>query len=190
MDRADSLRRLRTRATPWDVVIVGGGATGVGCALDAAARGNDVALVEQADFGKGTSSRSTKLIHGGVRYLKQGRVGLVRESLEERERLRRNAPGIVRELGFVIPIRSAWEAAFYGVGLATYDLLAGSRGFAKSRRLSRDETLALAPTPRREGLRGGVLYFDGQFDDARLLLALARSATARGAALANYCRVA
>ena len=189
MDRADMLRRLRARAEPWDLVVIGGGATGVGAALDAASRGYEVALVEQSDFGKGTSSRSTKLIHGGVRYLKQGNISLVIEALKERGILRRNAPHLVSDLAFVVPNYSWWEAPFYGIGMKVYDALAGKYGFGKSRLLSKEAVVERIPTIETEGLRGGVLYYDGQFDDSRLLIHLVATAAGQGALLVNYARV-
>src|SRR5262249_14101642 len=155
---------------PWDMVIIGGGATGVGVAVDAAARGYDVLLLEQHDFGKGTSSRSTKLVHGGVRYLEQGNVALVMEALKERGRLRQNAPHLVRDLAFVVPTYGWWESPFYGLGLKIYNLLSGKYRFGPSHRLSKEETLRHLPTIKTEGLRGGVMYYDGQFDDTRLLI--------------------
>lgn len=172
----------------WDIAIIGGGATGVGVAVDAASRGYRVCLVEQADFGKGTSSRSTKLVHGGVRYLRQGNVSLVMEALKERGRLRRNAPHLVHDLAFVVPNYDWWETPFYGIGMKVYDKLAGKYGFGRSRVLTKEETLERIPTLATEGLRGGVLYYDGQFDDARLLVSLARTAADHGAALLNYAR--
>jgi glycerol-3-phosphate dehydrogenase len=183
------LGRVLARREPWDVLVVGGGATGVGVALDAAARGHEVLLLEQSDFGKGTSSRSTKLVHGGVRYLEQGNVSLVMESLRERGLLRRNAPHLVSDLAFVVPNYEWWEAPFYGVGLKVYNLLAGRYGFGPSQILSKEETLARLPTIRTEGLRGGVVYYDGQFDDARLLINMAATAAEQGAALLNYMPV-
>ena len=167
-------------------MIAGGGATGVGVAIDAAARGYDVLLLEQSDFGKGTSSRSTKLVHGGVRYLEQGNVSLVMEALKERGLLLQNAPHLVRNLGFVVPNYDWWEAPFYGIGLKLYNLLAGKYGFGASRILSREETLERLPTIKTEGLRGGVIYFDGQFDDSRLLINLVATACEQGATLLNY----
>ena len=164
------------------MVVVGGGATGVGVAVDAASRGYDVLLLEQHDFGKGTSSRSTKLVHGGVRYLEQGNISLVMEALKERGLLRQNAPHLVSDLGFVVPNYEWWEAPFYGVGLKVYDLLAGRYGFGASEILSREETLERLPTIKTEGLRGGVVYYDGQFDDARLLVNLVATAAEQGAA--------
>lgn len=183
------LERIRSRDTPWDMIVIGGGATGVGTALDAAVRGYQVLLLEQCDLGKGTSSRSTKLIHGGVRYLEQGNISLVMEALKERGRLRQNAPHLVHDLAFVVPNYAWWEGPFYGLGLKVYNLLAGRYGFGTSRRLSRDETLMHLPTLRTEGLRGGVIYFDGQFDDSRLLINLAQTAVEHGATLLNYARV-
>jgi glycerol-3-phosphate dehydrogenase len=189
MNRQEMFRRFRARSGPWDMAVVGGGATGVGVALDAATRGYSVLLLEQSDFGKGTSSRSTKLIHGGVRYLEQGNISLVMEALKERGLLARNAPHLVHNLPFVVPNYDWWEAPFYGLGLKLYDLLAGKYGFGPSRLLSRGETLRRIPTLNTEGLRGGVIYFDGQFDDARLLIHLAATAAAHGAVLLNYARV-
>src|SRR5262249_38748733 len=176
MNREEMLGRAIDRREPWDIVIIGGGATGMGVAVDAASRGYDVLLVEQHDFGKGTSSRSTKLVHGGVRYLEQGAISLVMEALKERGILRQNAPHPVPDPAFVVPNYEGWEAPFYGVGLKVYDLLAGRYGFGGSEVLSREETLARLPTIKTEGLRGGVVYYDGQFDDARLLINLAATA--------------
>lgn len=189
MNRGAMLARVADRRDPWDLVIVGGGATGVGVAVDAAARGYAVLLVEQHDFGKGTSSRSTKLVHGGVRYLQQGNVPLVMEALHERGLLIQNAPHLVRDLAFVVPNYLWWEAPFYGIGMRVYDMLAGKHGFGRSQTLSTDEVLARIPALEQEGLRGGVLYHDGQFDDSRLLIDLARTAVTRGACLINYAKV-
>ncbi|HYK35724.1 glycerol-3-phosphate dehydrogenase/oxidase [Alloacidobacterium sp.] len=189
MNREHMIARIAHRTTPWDIVVIGGGATGVGVAVDAATRGFDVLLLEAKDFGKGTSSRSTKLVHGGVRYLEQGNVSLVMEALKERGLLRQNAPHLVRDLAFVVPNYSWWEAPFYGIGLKLYDMLAGKYGFGKSRVLSYEETLERLPTLQTEGLRGGVVYYDGQFDDARLLIHLAATAADHGAALVNYMPV-
>lgn len=189
MTREAMLRRAHDRSTPWDLVIVGGGATGVGVAVDAATRGYEVLLLERSDFGKGTSSRSTKLVHGGVRYLEQGNLALVMEALKERGLLRRNAPHLVRDLAFVVPNYEWWEAPFYGLGLKLYNLLAGQYGFGPSAILSKDETLERLPTIKTDGLRGGVVYYDGQFDDARLLVNLVATAAEHGATLVNYAAV-
>jgi glycerol-3-phosphate dehydrogenase len=189
MNRAAMLDRVHARSAAWDIVVIGGGATGVGVAVDAANRGFAVLLLERMDFGSATSSRSTKLVHGGVRYLEQGNVSLVMEALKERGLLRQNAPHLVHDLGFVVPNYSWWEAPFYGIGMKVYDLLAGKYGFGKSRLLSREETLQRLPTIQTEGLRGGVIYYDGQFDDTRLLIHLADTAADEGAVLLNYAPV-
>ena len=172
----------------YDIAIVGGGATGLGVALDAVARGFSVVLVESYDFAKGTSSRATKLVHGGVRYLAQGNISLVREALHERTTLLNNAPHLAQPLQFIMPSYKWWETPFYGVGLKMYDALAGKAGLGSTEFLNRDETLKLLPTAQPAGLKGGVKYWDGQFNDARLALALARTAAARGALLVNYCK--
>src|SRR5450432_2725327 len=189
MNRSEIYRRLRAHAGSWDMIVAGGGATGVGVAIDAASRGYDVLLLEQSDFGKGTSSRSTKLVHGGVRYLEQGNVSLVMEALRERGLLLQNAPHLVRNLAFVVPNYDWWEAPFYGLGLKVYNLLSGKYGFGSSQILSREATLERLPTIKTEGLRGGVVYFDGQFDDTRLLINLVTTAAEQGATLLNYVRV-
>lgn len=189
MNRSQSLDRIFNDDQPWDMLVIGGGATGMGIAVDAASRGYRVALVEQSDFGKATSSRSTKLVHGGVRYLQQGNISLVMEALKERGILRANAPHLVRELAFAVPNYDWWEAPFYGIGMKVYDLLAGRYGFGKSRLMSKAEILERLPRLETRGLRGGVLYHDGQFDDARLLINLAQTATEHGAALLNYAPV-
>jgi glycerol-3-phosphate dehydrogenase len=169
----------------WDILVIGGGATGLAIAMDAAARGYAVALAEGEDFAKGTSSRSTKLVHGGVRYLQQGNVALVMDALRERGLLRRNAPHLVHDLAFVVPSYEWWESPFYGIGLKVYDLLAGEYGFGASSHLSLDEVRAAIPTIEAEGLRGGTRYFDGQFDDARLAIHLALTAADHGTVLAQ-----
>jgi glycerol-3-phosphate dehydrogenase len=185
--RAESLAAIDRDS--WDVCVIGGGATGLGTALDAATRGYRTVLVERDDFAKATSSRSTKLIHGGVRYLRAGRVSLVLEALRERGLLLRNAPHLVRPIEFIIPARATWEAPFYGVGLKVYDLLAGRLGLAPSRILSRAEVLARLPGLEPTGLRCGIAYSDAQFDDARLAVALARSVADHGGAALNYAPV-
>jgi len=174
--------------TVYDLAIVGGGATGLGLALDAASRGYRVVLVESDDFAKGTSSRSTKLVHGGVRYLAQGNIALVREALHERSTLLHNAPHIAQPLPFVMPSYAWWEKPFYGIGLKMYDALAGKSGLGSTKFLSRQDTVACLPSVQVKGLRGGVKYWDGQFNDAKLALALARSAALEGALLLNYMR--
>jgi glycerol-3-phosphate dehydrogenase len=189
VNRPEMLSRVLDQQEPWDMVIVGGGATGVGVAVDAASRGYEVLLFEQSDFGKGTSSRSTKLVHGGVRYLEQGNISLVMEALKERGLLRQNAPHLVRDLGFVVPNYEWWESPFYGLGLKVYNLLAGKYGFGPSQILSREETLERLPTIKTDGLRGGVIYYDGQFDDTRLLINLVATAAEQGATLLNYAQV-
>ena len=189
MDRDVGLDAIRARKAPWDIVVIGGGATGLGTAVDAASRGYAVVLFEQADFAKGTSSRSTKLIHGGVRYLQQGNVSLVMEALSERGRLLQNAPHLVNDLAFIVPSYEWWESPFYGVGLKVYDLLAGKYGFGRSRHLSREKVIEEIPSIQAEGLRGGTRYFDGQFDDARLAISLARTAVEQGAVAVNYTGV-
>jgi len=186
IDRAEQLARLRD--TPqWDLVVIGGGATGLGVALDAAARGFKVALVEAEDFAKGTSSRATKLVHGGVRYLAQGNVSLVREALHERATLLANAPHLAQPLAFVLPAYRWWGPAFYGIGLKVYDALAGRRGLGATQLLSTTKALAALPNLKPARLAGGVRYWDGQFDDARLAVTLARTAVAQGATVLNHC---
>src|SRR6478752_1498121 len=154
MNRAENLSRLGEQ---FDIVIIGGGATGLGTAVEAASRGYKVALLEAHDFAKGTSSRSTKLVHGGVRYLAQGNVGLVRDALRERGRLRRNAPHLVGDLEFIVPAYSWWNGPYYGTGLKLYDVLAGKYKLGKTRMLSRAQVLERIPTLEPEGLRGGIL---------------------------------
>ena len=189
MKREAMLDQVRSKEGAWDVVVIGGGATGAGIAVDAATRGFSTLLLEREDFGKGTSSRSTKLVHGGVRYLEQGNISLVMEALKERGLLRQNAPHLVHDLAFVVPNYSWWEAPFYGIGMKGYDLLAGKYGFGRSRILSREETLERLPTIQQDGLRGGVMYYDGQFDDSRLLVHLMMTAADHGATLLNYAEV-
>jgi len=189
LDREASLKRIAQGKEPWDIAVIGGGATGVGIAVDAASRDYNVVLLEAHDFGKGTSSRSTKLVHGGVRYLQQGNISLVMEALKERGLLRKNAPHLVHDLEFIVPNYQWWEAPFYGIGMKVYDMLAGKYGFGPSQILSREEVIERIPTLSEDGLRGGVKYHDGQFDDARLLIDLASTATQHGACLVNYARV-
>jgi glycerol-3-phosphate dehydrogenase len=186
MDRTQSLLQIQSHPGSFDIVIIGGGATGLGAAVDAAARGHTVALIEQSDFAKGTSSRSTKLVHGGVRYLRQGNIPLVLDALRERGLLYQNAPHLVRNLSFIIPTYHWHETLFYGAGLKVYDRLAGSLGFGASQFLSKSETMQRLPTLDASNLMGGVMYQDGQFDDARLAINLAQTATTLGGAIVNY----
>ncbi len=189
MNRNKMLDNVRRESGIWDVVVIGGGASGLGTAVDAAARGYKTLLLEQHDFAKGTSSRSTKLIHGGVRYLQQGNISLVLEALHERGLLVQNAPHLVRHRAFVVPNYDWWEGPFYGIGLKVYDLLAGRLGLGPSKHLSRQETIARIPTLEPEGLKGGVVYYDGQFDDSRLAINLAQTAAGLGATILNYMQV-
>src|SRR6186997_2926393 len=189
LQRDAFLQRVAERREPWDIAVIGGGSTGMGIALDAVTRGYSVVLLEQHDFGKGTSSRSTKLVHGGVRYLQRGNISLVMEALKERGLLLRNAPHLVADMEFIVPNYAWWEAPFYGIGMKVYDLLAGKYGFGPSKFLSREDVLALIPTLSQDGLRGGVKYHDGQFDDARLLIDIVSTAAQHGACVLNYTRV-
>lgn len=194
--REDSLSKLAEHSpgrSPLDLVVIGGGATGLGVAVDAAARGFSVALFEAEDFAKGTSSRATKLVHGGVRYLAQGNVRLVREALRERRLILENAPHLASPLPFVLPVYGwrgrAWDQWFYRAGLGAYSLLAGRDSLGPTRLMGPKELLALAPGLEPVRLAGGVSYVDGQFDDARLAVALARTAVSAGAIVLNGCRV-
>jgi len=173
----------------WDILVIGGGATGLGIAVDAASRGYSVVLLEKYDLAKGTSSRSTKLVHGGVRYLAQGNIKLVREALRERGLLLKNAPHLTRRQEFVVPAYSLWQKFFYGTGLKIYDLLAGSLGLGSTEFLDKKELLHRLPLADKKGISGGIGYFDGQFDDARLAISLAATAAAQGAVLINYMSV-
>jgi glycerol-3-phosphate dehydrogenase len=186
--RSQALARLR-EPQRWDVVVVGGGATGLGVALDAAVRGLQVLLLEATDFAQGTSSRATKLVHGGVRYLAQGHLGLVREALRERSAILSNAPHLAQPLAFVVPGYRLWELPFYGAGLKAYEWLAGQRSLGPTQVLSARATRQALPTVLERGLLGGIRYWDGQFDDARLAVALARTAAAHGAVVVNHLRV-
>ena len=186
--RSRLLARLR-EPRDWDLAVIGGGATGLGVALDAAARGLAVVLLESEDFAKGTSSRATKLVHGGVRYLAQGDIGLVHEALHERSMLLANAPQVAQRLAFIVPGYRMLDLPFYGAGLKMYDVLAGRRSLGPTELLSARRTQELLPTVRTQGLVGGIKYWDGQFDDARLAVLLARSAILRGALVLNHCAV-
>jgi len=183
------IKQMSDPDTVWDLIVIGGGATGLGTAVDAASRRFNTLLLEQSDFAKGTSSRSTKLVHGGVRYLAQGNIGLVIEALRERGILLNNAPHLVRNESFIIPNYSWWSGIFYSIGLSVYDLLAGKRSFGRSRLISRKELIRRIPNIEQKGLKSGVLYHDGQFDDARLAVSLALTALEQGATLLNYFRV-
>jgi glycerol-3-phosphate dehydrogenase len=187
--REAQIARLESDNGPWDIVVIGGGATGIGVAVDAAARGYRVALFEQCDFGKGTSSRSTKLVHGGLRYLKQGRIRLVRDALLERGRLCQNASHLVHPLPTIVPLHSRWEALYYGFGLKVYERLSGKLSLGPSRRLSLDDMRRAIPTLETRGLYGGASYLDGAFDDTRLLVNLMQSAIEQGAVCVNYMPV-
>ncbi|WP_353397982.1 glycerol-3-phosphate dehydrogenase/oxidase [Hydrogenophaga sp. 5NK40-0174] len=189
MKREEIVESLACGGTVFDLAVVGGGATGLGVALDAALRGFSVVLLESDDLAGGTSSRATKLLHGGVRYLAQGNVSLVREALAERTNVLHNAPHLAQPLPFVMPSYQWWHQPFYGLGLKLYDLMAGKAGLGATRFLSRQETLDSLPGLSAHGLKGGVRYWDGQFDDARLALALARSAEQAGASILNHARV-
>jgi glycerol-3-phosphate dehydrogenase len=189
MNRTDMIAAMNDRSIDWDVIIIGGGATGLGAAVEAASRGHRTLLAESGDFAQGTSSRSTKLIHGGVRYLRQAQFGMVRQSLLERKRLLQNAPHVVQWLNFVLPTYRPGSRLFYYAGLRLYDLLAGQVISGRSRHLTASATLQHLPTLRSHGLRGGILYADGQFDDSRLALTLARTAADHSAVLANYLPV-
>jgi glycerol-3-phosphate dehydrogenase len=187
--RDEIVRAIADPESMWDIIVVGGGATGLGTALDAVARGYKTLLLEQADFAKGTSSRSTKLVHGGVRYLAQGNIVLVREALYERGLLLKNAPHLVTNESFIIPNYKWWGGAFYTIGLSLYDLLAGKLGFGRAKHISKKEVIHKLPNINQEGLYGGVVYHDGQFDDSRLAINLAQTSLERGATILNYFRV-
>ena len=189
MKREELIEQLRNSEGTRDFIIIGGGATGLGIAVDAASRGFSTVLLEQSDFAKATSSRSTKLVHGGVRYLQKGDVALVREALRERGYLRKNAPHLVRNQPFIIGNYRWWEKPFYTIGLTFYDLLSGTMSMGRSRPLSRNEVIRRIPGIVKEGLKGGVIYYDGQFDDSRLAVNLMQTASALGAATVNYCGV-
>ena len=180
----------KIKAIPvFDLLIIGGGASGLGAAVDAASRGYSTLLVEQHDFAKGTSSRSTKLVHGGVRYLQKGNIKLVMDALKERGILKQNAPHLVKNQSFIVPNYKWWEGPYYGLGLKVYDWMSGTLGLGSSEWLSTEEVLERAPTLDPEGLKGGVVYHDGQFDDARLAINLAQTAVEQGALVLNYCKV-
>ena len=189
MDRESGLKKIRDSKEVWDVLVIGGGATGLGTALDAASRGFKTLLLEQHDFAKGTSGRSTKLVHGGVRYLQQGDVSLVFEALKERGLMFQNAPHLVRNQSFVIPIYDWWGGPFYTVGLKVYDFMAGKLGLGPSKHISKEETIEILPTVEQKGLKGGLIYHDGQFDDARMAISLAQTCVDYGGEVINYMKV-
>jgi glycerol-3-phosphate dehydrogenase len=189
MTRELLLSKIEENKNYWDVIVIGGGATGLGTALEASSRGYKTLLLEQHDFSKATSSRSTKLVHGGVRYLQQGNVSLVLEALHERGLLKQNAPHLVFNQSFIVPIYDWWSGPFYGIGLKVYDLLAGKLGLGPSKILSKEETLEQIPNIEAEGLRGGVIYIDGQFDDSRLAINLAQTILDHGGIAINYMQV-
>ena len=188
MDRKEMLQQIES--TPqWDIIIIGGGATGLGAALDAAERGYKTLLLEQHDFAKGTSSRSTKLVHGGVRYLAQGNIKLVVEALKERGRLLRNAPHITSAQSFVLPVYKDSDKWYYGIGLKVYDILSGGLSLGKTKILSKQKTEALLPSLKSENIKGAIQYFDGQFDDTRLAIDIAATAVHYGATVLNYAKL-
>lgn len=189
MKREAIIATVQQNSQPWDVVVIGGGATGLGAALEAVTRGYRTLLLEQADFAKSTSSKSTKLVHGGVRYLAEGDVALVREASIERGRLLKNAPHLVRNLSFVIPVFSWWESLKYTIGLKLYDRMAGRLSLGRSQHISKTEALQRLSTLEPQRLKGGVLYHDGQFDDSRLAINLAQTICEKGGTVLNYVRV-
>lgn len=189
MKRDNYIKQFADESRIWDIIVIGGGATGLGAVVDAASRGFNVALLEQADFTKATSSRSTKLVHGGVRYLAQGDVSLVIEALRERGFMKNNAPHLVKDQRFIIGNYKWWEKPFYTIGLTVYDILAGKRAFGRSLPLSKKSVIKEIPQIAENGLRGGVVYHDGQFDDSRMAINLLQTAAEQGAAIANYIRV-
>jgi glycerol-3-phosphate dehydrogenase len=189
MKRDENLQQLANKAQIWDIVVIGGGSSGLGVALDATSRGLSVLLLEKSDFAKGTSSRSTKLLHGGVRYLAQGDVMLVLEALKERGLLLQNAPHLSNIQPFIIPIYSWFDRIQYSLGLKIYDWMAGSLRLGKSKFISRKETIERLPTILQKNLKGGVIYYDGQFDDARLAINIAQTADSAGACVLNYLEV-
>jgi glycerol-3-phosphate dehydrogenase len=188
MNRNEMLQKLN-ETTEWDIIIIGGGATGLGVAVDAASRGYKTLLLEQHDFAKGTSSRSTKLVHGGVRYLAQGNIKLVREALKERGLLLKNAPHLTTNLSFVLPCFSVWQKIYYGIGLKVYDVMAGNLGLGKTKIINAEKTKEYLPAIDTKNLSGAVIYQDGQFDDARLAINLAQTAVENGAVVLNYYKV-
>lgn len=188
MKRSSAIEEIRNTEL-WDIVVIGGGATGLGIAVDAAKRGFKILLLEKNDFAKGTSSRSTKLIHGGVRYLAQGNIKLVIEALRERGFLLKNAPHLTRIQQFIIPAYAHWQKWFYGIGLGIYDILSNKLSLGRPTIFGKKSLLTIMPSIERKNLKGGISYMDGQFDDARLAISLAQTATDLGATVLNYCGV-
>lgn len=189
MNRTDLLKRLDQPAKQWDIVVVGGGATGLGIAVDAATRGYSVVALEMADFAKSTSSRSTKLVHGGVRYLQKGDVKLVLEALRERGRMKANAPHLVKDQAFVISNYTYWDNFLYFCGLTFYDMLSFGFGYGRSRFISAAKVMQYLPTSVKKGLKGGVVYHDGQFDDSRMAINLAQTCVENGGIVLNKAKV-
>jgi len=190
MNRDQMLNKLKKNQDRlWDVLVIGGGATGLGTALDSSTRGFKTLLLEQSDFAKGTSSRSTKLVHGGVRYLAQGDISLVLEALHERGLLRQNAPHLVKNQKFIIPNYTWWSGPFFTIGMKVYDMMSGKLGLGSSERISKEETLKAIPNLDEKDLIGGVIYYDGQFDDSRLAINLAQSIVENDGVVLNYFKV-
>ncbi|MBR1541112.1 MAG: glycerol-3-phosphate dehydrogenase/oxidase [Bacteroidaceae bacterium] len=188
MKREEQIERLRESQNIWDFVVIGGGATGLGCAVDAASRGYNVVLLEQDDFAKCTSSRSTKLVHGGVRYLQRGDVMLVLEALRERGRMKANAPHLVKDQAFVIANYTYWDNFLYFCGLTFYDMLSFGFGYGRSKFIRKASVLKRLPAIRKEGLKGGIVYHDGQFDDSRMAVNLAQTCIEQGGVVVNHIK--
>jgi glycerol-3-phosphate dehydrogenase len=189
LERDSFIQQLRETGKQWDFIIIGGGATGLGIAVDAASRGYSTVLLEQSDFAKATSGRSTKLVHGGVRYLQNGDVALVVEALRERGYLLKNAPHLVKNQRFIIANYRWWEKPFYTIGLTLYDLLSGTKSLGRSLPMSKRGVIKRIPGIVQTNLKGGVSYHDGQFDDSRLAVNLMQTAAEKGATVVNYARV-
>lgn len=189
MNRTKMMNFIFRKDNIFDFIVIGGGATGLGIALEASSRGYSVVLLEQDDFTKGTSSRSTKLVHGGVRYLAQGNISLVKEALRERGLMKQNSPHLVKDQSFIIPAYKWWVQPFYTIGLTIYDLLSGRLSLGKSVPISRKKTLECIPTLKIKGLKGGVMYHDGQFDDARFGINLYQTIVEKGGIPLNYMKV-
>ena len=188
MNRSSNIKLLNNNKK-FDFIVIGGGASGLGCALDVSSRGYSVVLLEKFDFCKGTSSRSTKLIHGGVRYLEKGQISLVYEALKERDILIKNAPHLVKQVGFLIPVYNYFLKFYYFFGLKIYDFISGNLSFEKSRTVNRESAIKLVPNVEKQKLKGGVVYFDGQFDDSRLGIDIALTSEINNAVLINYMSV-